>query len=263
MNSKVTTLLVGSLILVLLIWGQMTPLAQEDQNEFTSVFPIQDCVFVTQGTNDFFNISPGRQMMLNNRECFQAGECEVLREVTITVLNETRNINFLIDDQPLTVDTRVVLKQVTLNGRLVESERGFFAECQDTQDVYQFGKTVQIITEDGRVTTEGTWLAGVDEALPGLIFPGGAFLLGSRYFQELAPEVALNRAEHVALGLDVEVPAGTFESCVEVRETTGLDTTQVSTKTYCPGTGLVIDDEVKLIEATDGSVVDDGVETVF
>jgi hypothetical protein len=263
MNSKVTTLLVGSLILVLLIWGQMTPLAQEDQNEFTSVFPIQDCVFVTQGTNDFFNISPGRQVMLNNRECFQAGECEVLREVTITVLNETRNINFLIDDQPLTVDTRVVLKQVTLNGRLVESERGFFAECQDTQDVYQFGKTVQIITEDGRVTTEGTWLAGVDEALPGLIFPGGAFLLGSRYFQELAPEVALNRAEHVALGLDVEVPAGTFESCVEVRETTGLDTTQVSTKTYCPGTGLVIDDEVKLIEATDGSVVDDGVETVF
>jgi hypothetical protein len=75
--------------------------------------------------------------------------------------------------------------------------------------------------------------------------------------------VALNRAEHVALGLDVEVPAGTFESCVEVRETTGLDTTQVSTKTYCPGTGLVIDDEVELIEATDGSVVDDGVETVF
>jgi hypothetical protein len=103
----------------------------------------------------------------------------------------------------------------------------------------------------------------VDEALPGLIFPGGAFLLGSRYFQELAPEVALNRAEHVALGLDVEVPAGTFEGCVEVRETTGLDTTQVSTKTYCPGTGLVIEDDVELIEATGDSVVDDEIEIVF
>jgi hypothetical protein len=202
-------------------------------------------------------------MQYNNRECFQAGECDVLREVTITVLNETPNITFQIDNQPVTVDTRVVQKQVTLNGRLVESARSFLAECQDTQDVYQFGKTVQIITEDGRVTTEGSWLAGAEEALPGLIFPGGAFLLGSRYFQELAPEVALNRAEHVALGLDVEVPAGTFEDSVEVRETTGLDTTQVSTKTYCPGTGLVIDDDVELIEATGGTAGDDQMETIF
>ena len=75
--------------------------------------------------------------------------------------------------------------------------------------------------------------------------PGGAFLLGARYFQEIAPEVALDRAEHVAMNLDIEVPAGDFEDCVEVEETTPLEK-GISTKIYCPGTGLVFDDGLEL-----------------
>ena len=43
-----------------------------------------------------------------------------------------------------------------------------------------------VIVEDGRIVShEGAWRAGVDGAQPGLIMPG-TFLLGSRYFQEIA-----------------------------------------------------------------------------
>ena len=55
----------------------------------------------------------------------------------------------------------------------------------------------------------------------------------------------MDRAEHVDLGLEVEAPAGEFEDCVEVKETTTLDPAALS-KIYCPGTGLVIDDELEL-----------------
>ena len=73
----------------------------------------------------------------------------------------------------------------------------------------------------------------------------GLFLLGARYFQEIA-EVAMDRAEHVDMGLKIEVPAGDFEDCVQVEETTPLDRKSLSTKIYCPGTGLVFDDGLEL-----------------
>ena len=76
----------------------------------------------------------------------------------------------------------------------------------------------------------------------------GTFLLGSRYFQELAPGVALDRAEHVRMGLTVTTPAGTFQECVEVKETTPLEPGAVSTKVYCAELGLVVDNVVRLVE---------------
>ncbi len=82
--------------------------------------------------------------------------------------------------------------------------------------------------------------------MPGLIMPGGAFLLGSRYFQEMAAS-AQDRAEHLAMGLEVEVPGGEFEGCVEIEETSPLEPGESSEKVYCPGIGLVIDDDLELV----------------
>jgi hypothetical protein len=97
----------------------------------------------------------------------------------------------------------------------------------------------------------GQWRAGVDGALPGVIVPGG-FLLGSKYFQEVAFPVAADRAENMVMGLDVSVPAGDFQGCVEVVDTNSVehicDSDQGDTKVYCPGVGLVIDEELRLVE---------------
>ena len=76
----------------------------------------------------------------------------------------------------------------------------------------------------------------------------GRFLLGSRYFQEIAPGVALDRAEHVKMGLTVKTPAGTFEDCVEVLETTPLEPGATSVKRYCAEIGLVVDGVAKLVD---------------
>ena len=56
-----------------------------------------------------------------------------------------------------------------------------------------------------------------------------------------------DRARHSALGLEIEVPAGVFQNCVEITETSPLEPGEESIKVYCPNVGLVIDEELELI----------------
>jgi hypothetical protein len=226
----------------------LIPCAGRAQPALTDRFPIEDCHFRSRGGNDFFRLEPGRALRYSNERCVAAGACEELVELEVSVLPETRRVSFELDGEFLTVKTRVVEEVETVEGELAEVSRNFVADCRGTGDVYYFGEEVDIFEDDGSVSHAGTWLAGANGALPGLLFPGGAFLLGARYFQELAPGVALDRAEHVALGLTLELPAGPFENCVRVEETTELEPGSVSAKLYCPEVGLAVDGDLELVE---------------
>ena len=229
----VIVLSVMALVSLLLLGG---PAWAGDSRGFTTDLRIEDCTFSNTGRNPYFSLNAGDVLVL-------AGEGVDLR---ITVLNETRVISFVTDrGVPLSVGTRVVEERVSENGSLVEVSRNFFARCQETNDIIRFGEDVQIFKN--RISTAGSWLAGRDGAVLGLMTPG-MFLLRSRYFQEQALDVAPDPAAHVAMGFTVTVPAGTFEDCVEVLETTPLDRRAKSTKIYCPGIGLVDDDGVKLVD---------------
>ena len=75
------------------------------------------------------------------------------------------------------------------------------------------------------------------------------FLLGSRYFQEIATPVALDQAENVAMGLTMTNPVGTFKRCVQVHEVDGIVKNDPGEdKIYCPVVGLVLDDTLELVE---------------
>jgi len=213
-------------------------IAQDEEPEFTTDFRLEDCTFKTEGENPYFILKPGYQLVLEGEE-----DGEVLR-VEITVLNETETINL---PEIGKVKTRVVEEVETVDGDLVEVSRNFFAICDPTNDVYYFGEEVDIYDEDGTVTHEGAWRAGEAGAEPGLIMPG-TFLLGSRYYQEIAEGVALDRAEHTEMGVKLTVPAGKFTDCVRILETTPLEPGSESEKVYCPEVGLVVDDVVELVE---------------
>ena len=63
-----------------------------------------------------------------------------------------------------------------------------------------------------------------------------------------APGVAMDQAEHVSMGLEVDTPAGVFENCVKIVETSALDPGAEDIKIYAPGVGLVADNSVELVE---------------
>jgi len=64
--------------------------------------------------------------------------------------------------------------------------------------------------------------------------------VGARYMQEIAPDVAMDRAEVVSLTETVKVQAGTFTNCLKTKESSALES-GAEAKLYAPGIGLLKD----------------------
>lgn len=210
---------------------------------YTSEFEIDECTFSSTGRqNPYFSLNPGDQLFFEGES---DGETV---ELVITVKSSTKTIRFTTPEgDRLTVVARVVEERESIDGELFEVSRNWYARCQQTNDVFYFGEAVDFYEDGEIVSHEGSWQAGVGGAQPGIIFPA-RFLLGSRYFQEVAPGVALDRAEHVEMGLEVEAADETFDDCVGVLETTPLEPGAESVKVYCPEVGLVIDNDLTLTD---------------
>jgi hypothetical protein len=201
------------------------------KKEFTDEFMIEACAFETTGSNPFFKLEPGYQLVLEGRE-----DREDVK-VVITVLDETKMVGG--------VQTRVIEERETKDGELVEVSRNYYARCTQTNSVFYFGEDVDNYEDGVIVDHEGAWLAGQNGARPGIIMPG-TVLLGARYYQEIAPnDDALDRAEIVSLDETVNTPAGTFSDVLKTIETTPLEKGK-STKLYAPGVGLIQDGSIKL-----------------
>jgi len=221
-----------------------TAMAQEDG--FTKHFPLASCHFTSTGGNAYFSLQPGRQRYFSNATCVAAHKCDSLDEVWITTRNEIKHIALPVGNDVRDVPARVVEERETEDGALTEISRNYFADCWPSRDVYYMGEDVDIYANGKVVSHEGAWLAGRHGALPGIVMPEDAFIIGSRYYQEVAPGVALDRAEHQRSAFAVQVPAGRFDHCVSVEETTPLEPDDVSKKVYCRDVGLVKDDDLEL-----------------
>jgi hypothetical protein len=207
---------------------------QSDKDEsFTQDFRLESCTFSSHGSNPYFILEPGYRTIFQGEE---DGETVVN---TIKVTGTTRRFG--------KIETRMVEERETHNGELVEVSRNYFAICTQTNSVFYFGEVVDLYAGGVIVAHDGSWLAGVSGAKPGLIMPG-IILLGARYFQEVAPGVALDRAEIDAMDQVVATPAGTFTRCVKMEETTPLEPKAQEFKLYAPGVGLVQDDTLLLIQ---------------
>jgi hypothetical protein len=167
------------------------------------------------------------------------GEDDEEVELTITVLDETKEVDG--------VETRVVEERETEGGDLVEVSKNYFAICEETNSVFYFGEDVDMYKDGVIVSHAGSWLAGENGAEAGVIMPG-IVLLGSQYQHEIAPNVAMDRAQIVSMTEEVDTPAGEFEGVLKVKETTPLERGVVEYKYHAAGIGLIQDKDLKLEE---------------
>jgi len=213
------------------VTGKVAGGAGKQDAPFTEVFMEDAADLGPTGTNPYFVLEPGYQLTLEGKD---EGEDAVL---VITVLEETKKVDG--------VETRVVEERETVGGKLIEVSRNWFAISRKTNNVYYFGEDVDMY-KDGKVTGHGgSWESGKDGAKWGLQMPGVP-LLGSRYYQEVAPKVAMDRAEIVSLSVTLETPAGKFEKCLKCEETTPLEPGNRESKIYARGIGLIQDGPLKL-----------------
>jgi hypothetical protein len=196
---------------------------------WTRNFQIQEGELSSTGRNPYFILEPGYRMVLENGS----------ERLTITVLNETRQVD--------NVETRIVEERETKNDLPVEISRNYFAISRRTNNVYYFGEDVDIYKAGKVIGHEGAWMAGVNSARFGLAMPGVS-TLKARYYQELAPGVAMDRAEIVSLSETLNTPAGVFKDVLKIVETTPLERGAVEAKYYAPGVGLLRDGSLKLVK---------------
>jgi hypothetical protein len=203
-------------------------LAKDWQEEFN----IADRKLTHTGESKYFLLLPGFQTILASGK----------EKLTITVLDETKEINGII--------TRVVEEREEENGGLKEISRNFFAIDQETGDVFYFGEDVDDYEKGKVVDHTGAWKAYEKGNRPGLIMPGNPEV-GMKYYQELAPGVAMDRAEVISISETVKTPAGEFKNCLKTEESSKIKWLGLITpkeyKIYAPGIGLVQDQGMKLI----------------
>jgi hypothetical protein len=212
--------------------GNDTEQGESDgEDEYTESFRAEDCTFSSTGRNPFFILEPNYQLVLAGGEGGEAAQ------VSITVLNETRQVNG--------TETRVVEERETIGGELVEISRNFFAICEDTNSVFYFGEEVDDYENGNIIGHEGAWLAGEDANKAGIIMPG-TILLGARYYQEIAPNVAVDRAEIIGMGEVIQTPAGEFSDTLITQETNPLEPDVAELKYYAAGIGLIQEEDLML-----------------
>jgi hypothetical protein len=202
---------------------------------YTSTFSLENCNFSTTGSNPYFILQPGYHTVFTGVE-----DNEPLN-MTITVLNQTK----VVGDG---IVTRVVQEKVanSQTGELKEITNDWFAICTQTNSVFYFGENVNNYENGKLVDQEGSWQHGSDGARAGLMMPGIA-LLGSRYYQEIAPGVALDKSEIISMNETVNVPAGSFSDVIKMIETNDLEPNVTEDNLHAPGVGQVIDHGLKLV----------------
>jgi hypothetical protein len=179
--------------------------------------------FVAEVTNPYFPLKPGTTYIV------EGTRDGVARREELTVTHETKTI--------MGVPCIVIRDVATSQTALVEKTTDWYAQDKDG-NVWYFGEDTAEYT-DGKVSsTAGTWLAGVDGALPGIIMKAGP-TVADEYRQEFRPGIAEDYATVLETDASRSTPAGAFEKVVVTEDVDLLDRTKNEHKSYAPGIGLV------------------------
>ncbi|MFX0196156.1 MAG: hypothetical protein ACFFCW_08540 [Candidatus Hodarchaeota archaeon] len=93
-------------------------------------------------------------------------------------------------------------------------------------------------------TDEGSWKAGEDGALPGIVMLANP-MPGDCYQQEYYEGEAEDMGKVMKLNASVSIEYGDFDECLKTKEWTPLEPGEVEHKYYAPGLGLVFIEELK------------------
>jgi len=240
----VPVLLIGGMFILLTgmeVYGQEQLQRQQSTSSSTpsqgwmTTFDLKNCNFASSGENSYFVLELGYQVILGGQE-----DGEEL-QLVMTILNETKVVDG--------IETRVIEEKESEGGNIVEVSRNYFAICKPTNNAIYFGEDVDMY-EDGKIVShEGAWLAGQNGSKAGMIMPGKVEV-GLKYYQEIAPGVAEDRAEIVSVNDTLDTPAGTFKQVLKTEETNPLNPGEKEFKFYAPGIGLIQDEAIKLVKYT-------------
>jgi hypothetical protein len=201
--------------------------------------------FTDHVDNTYFPLVPGT-------ECtFQGTTAEGEETIVVTVLHETKTI--------LGVTCTIVRDVVSLEGQVIEDTYDWYA--QDIEgNVWYFGEDVSNYVNGVLEDKEGSFEAGIDGALPGIVMMAHP-VLELPYRQEYYFNHAEDWGKLVATGLTVTTPYGTFTDCIKTDDWNALEPDAPREyKYYAPGIGLVREEKENSNEVTE--LIDIAIEQI-
>lgn len=176
--------------------------------------------FTHEITNPYLPLKPGTAFIYRGQDSV----------VTVEVTRRTVTI--------LGVTCVVVRDTAVVGGEVEEDTLDYFA--QDRQgNVWYFGENTAEFQDGVAVSSEGSFIAGVGGAKPGIVMPARP-RPGTAYRQEFALGEAEDLARVESLGEHVDVPYGAFRKTLKTLEFTPLEPGARENKYYAPGVGLVL-----------------------
>ena len=182
--------------------------------------------FSAEIDNPYFPMTPGSRWVYKEKDVDGT-----LNRVVVTVTNRTKTI--------MGIEARIVHDVVTVDSELKEDTLDWYAQDK-AGNLWYLGEDTKEY-EDGEVaSTKGSWEAGRDGALAGVLLPADPEL-GMTYRQEYYKGEAEDRAEVESVDESAEPAFGSFEGVLlKTRETTPLEPDLVEHKYYAKGVGVVL-----------------------
>jgi hypothetical protein len=199
------------------------------QSSATDELKLNPNIFVHGINNPYFPLVPGTIFhFVNTIE--EHGEKSKEHE-TETVTSDIKKI--------VGVKCEVVHDVIKEDGEITEDTYDWYA--QDTfGNVWYFGEDTKELTDTGW-STAGSWEAGVNNAVPGIIMFGDPELfIGQTFYEEFSPGVAEDQATLLNVTATATVPYGHFTNCVKTKEFTRLEPGDIERKFYAKGIGQVL-----------------------
>jgi hypothetical protein len=186
---------------------------------------IDPAAFVAAIDNPYLPLIPGSRWVYEGTD---GGETE---RIEVEVTNDRREV--------MGVSTTVVRDTVYVDGELAEDTFDWFAQDRDG-DVWYMGEDTREY-ENGEVSsTEGSWEAGVDGALPGIIMQAQP-TVDDAYRQEYYAGEAEDLAQVTALDASESVPFGDFDNLLVIKEWNPFEPEVTEDKYFAPGVGTVLE----------------------
>jgi hypothetical protein len=178
--------------------------------------------FVAHVTNPYFPLKPGTVLIYKG---MKDGQQQTDR---VEVTHRTKTIEG--------VKATVVHDVATHEGNVLEATFDYYAQDK-AGTVWYFGEDTKAF-ENGHVSTEGSWLAGRNNARPGIIMEADPHV-SNGYRQEFLKGHAEDQAWIVATRATFHVGYGTFSPAIKSFEWSRLEPNVIDEKDYGRGVGII------------------------
>ncbi|HEX4906420.1 MAG TPA: hypothetical protein VFU93_13270 [Acidimicrobiales bacterium] len=155
--------------------------------------------------------------------------------VEVEVLAERRMV--------MGIEAVVVRDTVREDGEIVEDTHDWYTQDREG-NVWYLGEEVQNFADGKLEDTDGSWEAGVDGALPGIVMLAHPEV-DDAYRQEYWEGEAEDLGEVLRVGVSTKVRAGSYDDVVVTRDWNPLEPEVIEEKHYARGVGLIFEEHVR------------------